>query len=300
MIRKAYNLYRYRFNSQILCFLQQIELISNDFFTKIVKTNYCVPFKSIEPPSINISHHKYAQKFSQFLFPPPPPLPLPSSFTILSPPLPPPDAPTSIKPSIITSSIPLPPPPPALFLAARSSPQSRHQSIITNRSPSPSTPSVAKFAQVRDIFARAEAVSAVANSHHYHHHHIPIKNHNQNQHASAINSSALPVSSSIERAHSPKSVTVLNAVQEYQRQHINIHQPVFKRFGHLPVGVHNRPLNFNGNNNVKPRGIGSFITSNNKPLLQNKQTPPPPAAPPVYVSSSPQQPSKPITRVNLS
>ena len=138
IVRKAYYFFQQRLNTQILCFLQQIELISNDFFTKIVKTNYCVPFKSIEPLSINISYgNRYAQKISQYFFPPPPPLPLPSSFTILSPPLPPPDAPTSIKPSIIISSIPLPPPPPALFLASRSSPQSRHQAI--NRSPSPST-----------------------------------------------------------------------------------------------------------------------------------------------------------------
>ena len=297
IVRKAYSFYRQRFNTQILCFLQQIELISNDFFTKIVKTNYCVPVKSIEPPSINISHHKYAQKFSQFLFPPPPPLPLPSPFTILSPPLPPPDAPTLIKPSIITSAIPLPPPPPALFLATRVSPQSRQQSVITNRSPSPSTSSVSKFAQVRDIFARAEAAGAAIASHHYHHpHHIPIKPHIQSQHSSAINSSSHPVSSA-ERSHSPKPATVLNAVQEYQRQHINIHQPVYKRFGHVPVGISNRPLNFNGNNYAKPRAIGSFISSNTKPILQNKQIPP--TVLPNYISSSPKQQSKPITRVNL-
>ncbi|CAF2938413.1 unnamed protein product [Rotaria sp. Silwood2] len=296
IIRKAYYLYRQRLHTQILCFLQQIELISNDFFTKIVKTNYSVPFKTIETRSINISYHKKCvQKFSQYLFPPPPPLPLPSPFTILSPPLPPPDAPTSIKPSIMTSSIPLPPPPPSLFLAARPSPQSRHQLITTNRSPSPSA--VSKFAQVRDIFARAEAAVA-ANSHHHHHvhhPHIPIKNHIQNQHTPAVHQVL-----SIERTRSPKSVTVLDAVQEYQRQHINNHHAAYKRVGHLGGGVsgavHNRPINLNANNYVRPRGIGAFIANNNKPLLQNKQTPS--AALPNFISASPKQqhqPPKPIT-----
>jgi hypothetical protein len=267
--------------------------MSNDFFTKIVKTNYSIPFKSLEIPSINNFHqNKFAQKFSQYLFPPPPPLPLPSPYTVLSPPLPPPNAPTSIKPSVMTSSIVLPPPPPALFLASRPSPQSRHQVVVTNRSPSPTTPYVSKFAQVRDIFARAEAAAAAAaNPNHYHH--IPIKNHIQHPHSSSHQVS------SIELCNSPKSVTVLDAVQEYQRQHINVHQSGYKRFGHLGGGIHNRPMNFNGNNHVKPRGIGSFISNNNnnKPLLQNKQAPPPTIVP-SYVSSSPKQPPKPITRVN--
>jgi len=294
-VRKAFYRYRQRLNTQILCFLQQIELISNDFFTKIVRTNYCVPFKSLDIPSINNVHqNKYAQKFSQHLFPPPPPLPLPTPFAVLSPPLPPPNAPISIKPSIITSSIALPPPPPALFLASRHSPQSRHQVVVTNRSPSPSTPSVTKFAQVRDIFARAEA-AAVSNVHHYHH--VPIKQPIQNLH---------PLShqvSSIEQSRSPKSVTVLDAVQEYQRQHLNNHQPGYKRFGHLGGPIHYRPMNFNGNNHLRPRGIGAFISNNinNRPLLQNKQLPPPTATTtitPSFISSSPKQPLKPITRVN--
>jgi hypothetical protein len=111
-----------------------------------------------------------------------------------------------------------------------------------------------------------------------------------------------PQVSTIERSHSPKSVTVLDAVQEYQRQHINVHQPGYKRFAHLGGAIHNnRPMNSNGNLPAKPRGIGSFISSNinNKPLLQTKQHIPPPPQPPVavasnYVSSSP----KTITRVN--
>ncbi|CAF3490687.1 unnamed protein product [Adineta steineri] len=306
IVRKAFFLYQQRLSTQILCFLQQIELISNDFFTKIVKTNYCAPFKSIDCLPINSFHNnKYVQKFSQYLFPPPPPLPLPSPFIISSPPLPPPHEPTSIKPSMITSSIPLPPPPPALFLASRSSPRSRHQPIITNqsnRSPSPlSSSSISKFAQVRDIFARAEAASA--NSHHYHHHqhhHIPLKNPIQTQHLSSNNTTTHQVLS-IDQTRSPKPITVLDAVQEYQKQHLNNHQPGYKRFGHLGGGggIHNnRPLNFNGNNYLKPRGIASFISNNNnKPLLQKKQTPP--AIIPSYILSSPkqhQQPLKPITR----
>lgn len=188
----------------------------------------------------------------------------------------------------------LPPPPPALFLPSRASPQSRHQVIVTNRSPSPSTSSISKFAQVRDIFARAEAAaSSSSNSHHHyhpppplHHQQIPIKNSTQNSHQ-------VPP---IERARSPKSGTVLDIVQEYQRQYINNHQPAYKRFAHLGGGNPNRPLSFNGNSHIKPRGIGSFITNNinNKSLLQNKQ---PPTVPSNFITSSSKQPAKPITRV---
>ena len=288
LVRKAYYLYRQRLHTQILCFLQQIELISNDFFNKTVKTNYSVSLKSIESYSINISQNKkYMQRFTQYLFPPPPPppppsLPLPSPFTILSPPLPSPNAPTSIKPSAVTSAIPLPPPPPSLCVISRPSPQSRHQLITTNcsnRSPSPSTPPVSKFAQVRDIFARAEAAAAAANTYHYHYrhshpHHIPIKNYVQNQQSSSTNSSSNQ-NLSIEQTRSPKSVTVLSAVQEYQRQHINNHHAAYRRFGHLggAGGIHSRPSNFNANNYVRSRGAGSFISNNNnKSLLKNKQT----------------------------
>lgn len=321
MVRKAYYLYRQRLSTQILCFLQQIELISNDFFIKTVKTNYSVGFKNIEPRTINVSHHKkYLQKFSQYLFPPPPPLPLPSPFSILSPPLPPPDAPALIKPSIITSSISLPPPPPSLFLASRPSPQPRHQVTTTtttaaaaNRPPSP----VSNFAQVRDIFARAEAAAvAAANVHHHYSHHnnnnyIPIKIHNQMAHVSAINNPSQPVLS-IEKTRSPKSITVLDAVQEYQRQHLSNHHAAFKRFGHCGIGApsgpvahapyHNRSVNFVGNNCVRPRGIGAFISSNaiNKPMLQHK--PAPPVVLPSHVAASPKQhhlPSKAISPVNF-
>lgn len=305
LVRKAYQRFRQRLDTQILCFLQQIEMLSQDFFTKIVKTNYSVPYKPLEISSIK-NPNRYAHKLSQYLFPPQ--SPLSSSFTILSPPLPPPNAPPSIKPSAITSSIALPPPPPALCLATRPSPHSRHLLSKANRSPSPSTSSISKFAQVRDIFARAEAavsVNALHNHQHHHYHHpVPIKHHQiSNSHTSS------PQTLSIERNPSPKPVTVLDAVQQYQRQHINNHQPGYKRFSHLGAAAHSRPLNSHAQNHLKPRGIGAFISSNinNKLLLQNKQQPapqqpPPPPPPPVtqatatsnYTSSSP----KPITRVN--
>ncbi|CAF5202963.1 unnamed protein product, partial [Rotaria magnacalcarata] len=191
-------------------------------------------------------------------------------------------------------------PPPSLFLAIRPSPQSRHQLITANRSPSPST--VSKFAQVRDIFARAEAAAVAANAHNFHshlHHQVPTKTHNPNQHIPLINSSSHQVLP-IERNRSPKSVTVLNAVQEYQRQHINANHIGQKRFGLIPGGppaIHNnRPININGNNYIRPRGIGAFISNNTKPLFQNKQTPP--AIIPSYVLPSPKQqvqPSKPMS-----
>ncbi|CAF1580482.1 unnamed protein product [Adineta ricciae] len=305
IVRKAYSLYRQRLQTQILCFLQQVELTSNDFFTRIVKTNYCVPTKSMESSLINqCNYNKYMQKFPQYLFPPPPLLPLPSSsFLMLSPPLPPPDAPTSIKPSVVSSVIPLPPPPPALFLVSRSSPRPRQQITVPHRSPSPlSSSSVSKFAQVRDIFARAEAAAAT-HSHHYNHHHhfIPSKHSIQNQPIVPPPPSVNSVSPLIAQTRSPRSTTVLDAVQEYQKQHINNHQPTYRRFGHSSAYNNNRPIHFNGNNHLKPRGIASFITNNQRPLLQKKQTPP--TLFPNYMSSSPkppalssQQPAKPITR----
>ena len=288
LVRKAYHRFRQRLDTQILCFLQQIELLSQDFFTKIVKTNYSISFKNLEISALK-NPNRYMQKFSQYLFPPS--SPLSSTFTVLSPPLPPPNAPPSIKPSAVISSIALPPPPPALCLASRTSPQSRHLLSKANRSPSPSTSSVSKFAQVRDIFARAEA--AAANVHH-NHHHAPIKHHIANSYTSS------PPTSSIERNPSPKPITVLDAVQQYQRQYLNSHQPGYKRFSHFGGAANNRPINFHGQNHVKPRGIGAFISSNlnNKLLLQNKQLPP---VSQVNVTSNctPSSP-KPITRVSTS
>ncbi|CAF5092701.1 unnamed protein product, partial [Rotaria magnacalcarata] len=73
--RKACSLYKQRLNIQMLCFLQQVELLNNDFFIKTVRTNYCVPLKSIE--SMTHNHKQSNNKIVQHLFPPPPPLPLP-------------------------------------------------------------------------------------------------------------------------------------------------------------------------------------------------------------------------------
>ncbi len=210
--RKGFHHYKQRLNTQMLCFLQQIELINNDFFTKVVRTNYCVASKSI-------LNHQIKNKLIQHLFPPPP------QFSELA---------NLIKiPTVLSPS--------------------RHQS---NRSPSP-TSSVSKFAQVRDIFARAEAATSVIT-----HHPIPIKNHIP---ANPPPPPLLPTPT-IEQ----KSLTVLNAVQEYQRQHINIHQPVFKRFVSASSNP-NRSPNIAG---LRPRVIG-----NNK--LQNKQSIP------AYATSSP-------------
>jgi len=267
--RKTFQIYKQRLNIQMLCFIQQIELISNDFFTKIVRTNYCVPLKSIESTTTNShNNHKQSNKLFQHLFPPPPPLPLPSTCEIFSPLLSRhSDSSNPARLPINTSSIPVPPPlPSALSFPLRSSP-SRHQLILTSSSP---TSSGSKFAQVRDIFARAETASTPVITHHS----IPIKN---------------PILS-IEQTSNSKSVTVLNAVQEYQRQHINIHQPVSKRFiqlGNNPISNVNRSPNIGG---LRSRGIG-HINFNNNNKLQNKQNLP------AYVTSSPQQQSKSITRV---
>lgn len=225
--RKAYFHYKQRLNVQMLCFLQQIELINNDFFTKVVRTNYCVPLKSIESTKTNYLNNKQTNKFIQHLFPPPP-SPIPITIPSIPPPL---------------------------------------------------SPSISKFAQVRDIFARAE--SAVIPQQH-----IPIKSHNPPI-VTPLNT--IPA---IEQSRSPKPVTVLNAVQEYQRQHINIHQPAYKRFTHLNAGAIsnvNRSPNIGG---LKPRSIGQFAFNNKS---QNKQMPP------MYGTSSPkqqqQQQPKSITRV---
>lgn len=322
IVRKAFQLYRQRLNTQILCFLQQIELISNDFFTKIVKTNYCVPFKSVDTRSTQITQqNKYAHKISQYLFPPPPPphpMPSPSPFTIFSPPLPPPDPPTAFRTPAITSSIPLPPPPPALFLSSRPSPQSRHPLISAShgqRSPSPSASSVPKFAQVRDMFARAEAAVVGAHHHHlnhhhpppppfHHHQHVPMKPHPPSTAMSSASNSLSQHLPPIESTRSPRSLTVLDAVLEYQRQHIKANQPAHKRFSHLggggaPVGLHNRVSNASGNIGVKARVVAPPNVNNIKSHVVNK----PAVVPTSFISSSPKQqhqPPKPITRVRAT
>lgn len=295
-VRKAYFLYRQRLNTQILCFLQQIELISNEFFNKTVKTNFSVASKNVEPQALNIfQKHKYAQKLTQCLFPPPPPLPLPlpSPFGMFSPPLPPPDAPTSIRPSMISSSVALPPPPPSLFLGVKSSPQPRPALVTANRSPSPPPISASKFAQVREIFARAEAAANTNNYHHNHaiYHHNPVRSHIQNQPLSSINPATHQVLS-LDRNRSPKPAAVLDSVQEYQRQHMNNNHGAYKRFGHIPStpGVHARPMNFHGNNYIKPRGIGAFISNNPRSILHNKPTAS--IVVPNYVSPSFRQPQQ--------
>ena len=147
--------------------------------------------------------------------PPPPPVAANSSI--------------STKPSIITATssmaLPPPPPPPALFLPSKPSPQPHHHHHLT-RSPSPPSTSISKFAQVRDIFARAEAAAAAVAHVHHPRVHIQMKNSIQNS------QSISHQTPSIDRSRSPKSVTVLDVVQEYQRQ-INHHQSGYKRFAHF-------------------------------------------------------------------
>ena len=167
--RKTFQIYKQRLNIQMLCFLQQIELISNDFFTKNVRTNYCVPLKSIESTSQN--NYKQSNKLFQHLFPPPPPLPLPlpSTFEAFSPLLSRhSDLSNPNRIQINTSSVPPAPPPPSASSFPSRSTSFRQHLILTSPSP---TLSVSKFAQVRDIFARAEAAISVPT-----HHSIPTKN----------------------------------------------------------------------------------------------------------------------------
>jgi hypothetical protein len=319
IIRKAYQLYRQRLHTQFQCFFQQIELISNEFFTRVVKTNFCTPMKSVACSSAYMPQQmKYAQKMAHCLFPLLPlsqRLPSPLPIGITSPPLPPPDAPTTIKVSTVTSSIPLPPPAPALFLSSRPSPQSRHPLIAVpqlhrSSSPSPSSPIVSKFAQVRDMFARAEAVATGSQHHHHHHHHhqaahhhqyIPTKAHPMASILSSTNNLSSHPAPSIERTLSPRPVTVLNAVQEYQKQHIKIHQPAHKRFNHL-AGVtgalHHRPTNINGNICLRARNtVPLNVNNNNKAFLHSKPTI---AVAQPHLSPLPKlqpPPPKPLTRV---
>ena len=253
--RKTFALYKQRLNIQMLCFLQQIDLINNDFFTKIVRTNYCVPMKSIESTSVMA---KQSNKLLQHLFPPPPPLPLPSKFENFSPSV-------SRQPDPM-HVVPTPPPPPLLTSSPR---QPFMATSRSTRSPSP----VSKFAQVRDIFARAEAITS-----------IPMKNPTI---SNLISSHTIP---SIERSRSPKAASVFNAVQEYQRQHINNHQPMFKRF--IP-SINTGPVSANRSPNIaplRPRAPGHVNPNNNK--LHNKPSLS------AHSTSSPQLQLKSITRVS--
>jgi hypothetical protein len=276
----------------MLCFIQQIELISNEFFTKIVRTNYCVPLKSIESTATTTNSHnnnKQLNKLFQHLFPPPPPLPLPlpSTFEKFSPLLSRhSDLSNSNRIQINTSSVPPPPPPPAPPPPPPPPPPSassfpsrstsfRQHLILTSPS---STPPISKFAQVRDIFARAEAAISVPT-----HHSIPTKNLIP---SNITSSHTIP---SIEQSRSPKPATVLNAVQEYQRQHINNHPPASKRFAQLGNSA---ILNVNRSPNIggfRSRAIGNVGLNNNK--LQNKQSLS------GFTTSSLQQQTKTITRV---
>ena len=253
--RKTLSLYKQRFNIQMLCFLQQLELINNDFFTKIVRTNYCVPLKSIE--STNFTG-KSSTKLLQHLFPPPPPppLPLPNKFENFSP---------TISRQVEPVHV-IPTPVPPLVNSPRQ--QQFMSTPRSNRSPSP----VSKFAQVRDIFARAEATTS-----------IPMKNLIV---SNLISSHTIP---SIERTRSPKAASVLNAVQEYQRQHINNHQPMFKRF--IPL-ANSGPASANRSPNIsaiRPRAMGHVSANNNKLINKSSLS--------AYSTSSPQLQLKSITRV---
>ena len=106
----------------------------------------------------------------------------------------------------------------------------------------------------------------------------------------------------MERDGSPRPLTVLDAVHEYQRQHINIHQPAYKRFSHIVSGLsgplHHRPNHFNGNAAMKPRPVAPINIHQNKSYPHNKPT----VVPSTFaISSSPKQQhqsSKPITRVS--
>ena len=145
----------------------------------------------------------------------------------------------------------------------------------SNRSPSPVVFG-SKFAQVRDIFARggggggAPATAAYPSA--------PIR-------ASLPSLSAIP---SLEQTRSPKTVTVLNAVQEYQRQHINNHQSNLKRFSQFHNGVVANLNRSATNGGLRSRNTGLNNNANKFPVKQNL---------PAYVTSSPKQQPKPITRV---
>lgn len=205
--RKTFSLYKQRLDIQTLCFLQQVELINHDFYTKIVRTNYCVPIKSIDSlpnPPLHQNYVKPPQKSLSYFFPPPPPLPLPSPYSGST-------APDSARNPISTNG--LPPLASSLSTAFLSARQRTH------RSPSP-LPSTSKFAQVRDVFARAQPGAA----------HPPAA-------TKHVLNTALHTLPAADANHTLKLTTVLNAVQEYQRQHIKASQPSAKRFAHLGAGA---------------------------------------------------------------
>ena len=287
--RRVFGHYRQRLDTQMLCFLQQIEFINNDFFTKIVRTNYCVSLKAIESlpsPRPHVNNHRQSSKPLHYFFPPPPPLPLPSPFSVGGPTSAAPEASAHLKNLPPISLVPTPPPPPPLPPPAATFFPARHR---VYRSPSPST---SKFAQVRDMFVRGEgsAVSASGgvSTTTIIHAQPPTKH-------PPSSSQTLP---SIDQSRSPKALTVLNAVQEYQRQHINNHQQASKRFSHLGIG--------GSVNGVRPAHVGNqrsraTIQSNcNLPKPQIKQCLSMQAAPSPkqqQQQQQQQQSAKPITRV---
>lgn len=173
--RKTFFLYKQRLEVQTLCFLQQIDLINQDFYTKIVRTNYCVAMKSIE----TLPTAKVLVKSVPMMFPTPPPLPLPS-----------PSAPSA--PTISTTTT--------------------------------TTTGTTKFNQVRDVFARVSTIS------------------------------------------SPKTTNsnVLNAVQEYQRQHLKSHQPSIKRLTSVSNGQNHRTNNLIAmKTRTLTQSIGNFKLNSN-------------------------------------
>ena len=230
--RKTFSLYKQRLDVQTLCFLQQVELLNHDFYTKIVRTNYCVPIKSIDSlpnPLLHPTYSKPPAKSLAYFFPPPPPLPLPSPFAAST-------FPDSSKNLITTGCAPPLVSSSTAFLSSRPR---------THRSPSP-LPSTSKFAQVRDVFARAQPAVC----------HPPLAA--KHLPSTPVNIS-LPTTPSADANRTLKLTTVLNAVQEYQRQHIKASQAPTKRFAHLGASALSsvyRATNLTGRS-ARPGGAGN-------------------------------------------
>jgi hypothetical protein len=195
--RKVLSNYKQRLHMQTHCFLQQIEFVNHDFYTRHVRTNYCVTRKSIDSLCHSpLTDHQF-KPLVKTCFLMPTPLPLPSLFANA------PNVNETCRATVQTS---------AVRLHAR-------------RSTSP-LPSTSKFAQVREMFARAQPTGLSCS--------IPTKTS-----LPSVNLSAVVVpSTEIVECTSPKATTVLHAVQEYQRQHIRIHSMASKRF--TPVCTNNR------------------------------------------------------------